>query len=119
IYQFDPSTGALTKKKDFAGVANGALPLRVPVLYNGKLYGTAIGGGANNFGVLYEYDPSTDMLTNVHDFTNGSDGNGPSSTMTIVGSLLYGTAQGGTNGDGTIYEFNPSLGTVTGVASFD
>ncbi len=119
IYQFDPSTNTLTKKQDFTGTDHGSLPLRTPVLYDGKLYGAAIAGGANSMGVIYEYDPSFDTFTNIYDFAGGTDGAGPNSTMTVVGSLLYGTTTGGgVNGNGTIYEFDPSLGTVSFVASF-
>jgi len=41
---------------------------------NGKLYGMTTNGGANDLGVLFEYDITTDTYTEILDFdrTNGS-----------------------------------------------
>jgi uncharacterized repeat protein (TIGR03803 family) len=120
LYQFDPISFNLTKKQDFTASGNGSLPLRVPVLYDNKLYGTTLQGGTGGFGTIYEYDPAFDVLNMVYEFTNTGDGKGPNATMTVVGSLLYGvTSEGGFYNNGTIYEFDPLLGSVTAVADFE
>jgi uncharacterized repeat protein (TIGR03803 family) len=119
IYQFNPVSGALTKRKDFSG-SNGSSPLRAPVLYNGKLYGATNSGGVNENGTIYKYDPATDVLETVYQFMNGPDGRNPNSTFAVLNNFMYGVTSGGGDNDyGTIFQFDPNFNTVGGLASFD
>jgi uncharacterized repeat protein (TIGR03803 family) len=78
IFQFDPSTNTLTKKIDFDG-SNGKHPIGGNLWQspNGKLYGNTYYGGTADLGVLFEYDPQTNVVTKKMDFT-GANGAHPS-----------------------------------------
>lgn len=92
---------------------------------DGKLYGTKCGGGANNTGYLYRFDPSTSTITDLYDFAaNPNSNTGGSYPMgsLVVGpdGNLYGTAgEGGSNGTGTVFaaSLNGSVSTVYNFAS--
>jgi uncharacterized repeat protein (TIGR03803 family) len=81
----------------------------------GNLYGTASGGGANGFGVVYELSPppAGDKMWSqavLHDF-GGADGAGPVSGLINDGAgNLYGTTPlGGQSGAGVVYELRPPV----------
>jgi uncharacterized repeat protein (TIGR03803 family) len=56
LYRLTP-TGVFTKLHDFPQ-QSGVFPQSTPMQHTtGRLYGTASNGGANNMGVIWEYDP--------------------------------------------------------------
>jgi len=72
------------------------------------LFGTAGLGYQGGPGVIFSMNPDGSDLTILHSFT-GTDGDGenPMSSMTLVGSTLFGTTEhGGAYGDGTIFSIN-------------
>ncbi len=79
----------------------------------GNLYGTTRGGGGTNnpWGNVFKLTPSNGgwVYTDLHDFTGGSDGGVPYSSVVIDSNgNLYGTASaGGAHGDGTVWEITP------------
>ncbi len=77
----------------------------------GSLYGTTYGDGAFGAGSVFKLTPSNGswIYTSLYDFTNGSDGAGPTSNVTFDASgNLYGTtALGGQYLGGTIWEITP------------
>ncbi len=122
LFEYDPITNTYNKKLDFAGTTNGRSPLgSVMQASNGKLYGMTMYGGANDFGVLFEYDPITATYTKKLDFdwaTNGSNPNG--SLLQASNGKLYGmTSGGGANGGGTLFEYDPITATYTKKLDFD
>jgi uncharacterized repeat protein (TIGR03803 family) len=86
----------------------------------GNLYGTTFTDGAYDCGSVFELSPSEDGIwnyTSLHDFTCGSDGAAPVSTVTFdTEGNMYGTAAGGGNysdcdgGCGVIWEITPHQG---------
>jgi len=120
IFEFDPSGGGITLKASFDG-ANGANPFAaLTPAGNGLIYGTAAGGGDNDFGSIFEFDPSGGGITLKASF-DGANGATPYAALTPAGNgLFYGTAfEGGDNGFGSIFEFDPSGAGITLKASFD
>jgi uncharacterized repeat protein (TIGR03803 family) len=110
----------LTLKASFDG-ANGAAPYAaLAQAGNGLFYGTAVDGGDNGFGSIFEFDPSGGGITLKASF-DGANGANPFAALTQAGNgLFYGTAAGGgDNGFGSIFEFDPSGGGITLKASFD
>jgi uncharacterized repeat protein (TIGR03803 family) len=82
----------------------------------GDLYGTCSSGGADGYGMVFMLTPSGGSwtLTDLHDFTGGSDGANPSGGVVLDSSgNLYGTANLGGNlsncngGCGTVWEITP------------
>jgi uncharacterized repeat protein (TIGR03803 family) len=102
----------------FTGGADGASPSGLTIHYqaggNPVLFGTTRGGGADNAGTVFEFDPATQMLTTLYAFTGGADGANPSSPLIFRGGALYGEALNG--GDPTMCpgnaNFPPGCGTV-------
>jgi uncharacterized repeat protein (TIGR03803 family) len=112
-----------------AGCADGQNPMYSYVLATGSpdnltLYGTAFGGGANGYGVVFELTNAGGTWTEsvLHSFANAPDGANPGNGLIVDGSgNLYGmTFAGGTgNGKGCIFELSPSGGTWTEKVIYD
>jgi uncharacterized repeat protein (TIGR03803 family) len=83
----------------------------------GNLYGTTFTDGTYDCGSVFELSPSEDGMwnyTSLHDFTCGSDGAAPVSTVTFdTEGNMYGTTAGGGNysdcdgGCGVIWKIAP------------
>jgi len=88
---------------------------------NGKLYGMTANGGAGNLGILFEYDPVTDIYTKKFDFAGGLNGSNPSGSLVLAADgLLYGmTKTGGINGNGVLFSYNPTSELFTKLLDFD
>ncbi len=114
VYEMSPSGGGwnFSVLQSFNG--SGANPGPQGVLTadaSGNLYGTIYAGGAHNYGAIFELRRSGSSFTyiDLYDFTGGSDGGYPASTVTLdsVGNL-YGTAyQGGTHNYGVVWQLVP------------
>ncbi|MCC6371474.1 MAG: hypothetical protein IT236_10760, partial [Bacteroidia bacterium] len=115
IFEYDISTSTYTKKVDLnLAVAGGAANGGPVYAANGKIYGTAITGGTNNIGALYEYDRLTSTFTKKYDFITGSGSSPYGSMIEASNNKLYGmTNVGGVSGLGTIYEYNYTSNVYT------
>jgi uncharacterized repeat protein (TIGR03803 family) len=121
IFSFNVPDGSYVSQKDFTG-ADGAIAWTGPVQHtNGKVYGVTAGGGVENEGVLYSFDPVTKAYTNLKDFRSSNrDGYSPgNSLLEASDNKLYGvTQQGGTGYIGVIYSFDPATTTYTKLFDF-
>jgi uncharacterized repeat protein (TIGR03803 family) len=73
-----------------------------------KLYGAAVGGGADSGGSLFKMKLDGSGFKVLHDFGNTGDGMVPEAAPTASGGAIYGTTFfGGTAGLGTIYAYTP------------
>jgi len=83
----------------------------------GNIYGTAPGGGAYGYGVLYEVT-AAGQYSILYSFTGGADGGTPRNALIYKGGNLYGTAQSGgagcTWGCGVIFEYTLAKGKKAG-----
>ncbi len=126
IFSLNPAIGVYTKLKDFTGT-NGANPEGSLIqATDGKLYGlTALGGGTNNGGVIFSFNPATNAFAKLRDFAGGDgtldDGRFPDGNFVqATDGKLYGmTAQGGSTDDGTIFSFDPATLTYTRLTDFN
>jgi uncharacterized repeat protein (TIGR03803 family) len=119
LFEYDPNTNILTKKIDFDGTTNGSSPYGTPLYINGKLYAVTYAGGANNAGVLFEYNPVGDIYTKKFDFATAT-GSNPVGNLIASGNNLYGMSNtGGANGGGVIFEYSLTTDTYTNKIDFD
>ncbi len=119
LFEYDISTNTYTKKIDFS-VADGAYSYGSLIqAVNGKLYGLTIQGGANNEGVLFEYDISSNTYTKKIDLSN-TDGKYPyGSLIQAWNGKLYGLTQaGGTDNGGVLFEYDILTNTYTKKVDF-
>ncbi|HET6226347.1 MAG TPA: choice-of-anchor tandem repeat GloVer-containing protein [Bacteroidia bacterium] len=114
IFEYDAASNTLTTKFNFTG-SNGSSPYGVlAVAANGKLYGTTETGGSTDLGVLFEYDPATNVCTKKIDFT-GINGSSPRGELiSLKADKLVGTTyMGGTDDMGTVFEYTISTNTLS------
>lgn len=109
IFEFDPITLVYTKKISFTGTngaALGDLPIGSMVEVGGKLYGTTYNGGTYGTGVLFEYDPATNIYI-VKQNIFLSNGKNPKGNLIVNNNKLYGTCiAGGASDAGTLFEYD-------------
>ena len=78
----------------------------------GNIYGTTVGGGADNPGTIFKLTAGGWAETILYNFTGGNDGAYPSAPliMDAAGNLYGTTLWGGPAGDtvgGVAFEFTP------------
>jgi uncharacterized repeat protein (TIGR03803 family) len=108
VYSMTPA-GAETVLYNFTGVGpDGGGPAAALVDVAGTFYGVT-GTGYNKNGyfssTLFSITPAG-VLTTLHAFGTGKDGDGALGKLIVVGHDLYGTtAGGGTSGNGTVFKY--------------
>jgi uncharacterized repeat protein (TIGR03803 family) len=88
---------------------------------NGKLYGVTERGGFGDSCVIYSYDPSTGVFSDIHDLYQYMQlGYGAMSAMIeAADGSLYGLCPGGgAHGGGVIYKIDPATDTYTDIYDF-
>ncbi|MFT3907973.1 MAG: T9SS type A sorting domain-containing protein [Ferruginibacter sp.] len=120
IFEYDYVTHTFTTKLFLNGTNGESVAGTFVEAANGKLYGATAYGGANNKGVIFEYDYTTNTYTKKFDFS-GTDGNNPNSSLTrSQNGKLYGTTIYGGNFDfGVLFEYNYVTNTFTKKIDFD
>jgi uncharacterized repeat protein (TIGR03803 family) len=84
-----------------------------------KLYGMTLVGGANNVGVIFEWDPIAGAYDKKIDF-NGANGATPYGSLTLNNGKFYGmTREGGANNVGVIFEWDPATNIYTKKIDFN
>jgi uncharacterized repeat protein (TIGR03803 family) len=98
LYNFTTTSGASLTNSD------GANPFASLILSGITLYGTAFDGGTNGLGTVFSVNTNGRRFTNLHTFTDGTNGGNPASSLVLLGDALYGTAElGGKAGDGMVF----------------
>ncbi len=122
IFMFDTATNAYTVLYSFAGgTTDGEKPTGSLTLSGTTLYGMTPVGGANNLGTIFMFDTGTNDDTVLHSFAGGTtDGDGPTGSLTLSGTTLYGMTPygGGANNLGTIFMFDTGTNVETVLHSF-
>jgi uncharacterized repeat protein (TIGR03803 family) len=104
IYKILPNGTGYTVLWNFDGTPTGTMPSAgLTAATDGNFYGTAFEGGSLTAGTLFRFNPNTNVITVLHNFTK--DGGSYPEVPPIVGKdfNLYGTTD-----DGRIYRFNLS-----------
>jgi uncharacterized repeat protein (TIGR03803 family) len=92
LYEYDPFDSAFTTRVNFEGISNGAKPMGSLIQgSNGKLYGLTKNGGANDKGVLFEWDPATGEFVKLVDFKGIENGASPNGSLLEISHPVYDT----------------------------
>jgi uncharacterized repeat protein (TIGR03803 family) len=88
---------------------------------DGKLYGLMEQGGANNLGLLFQFDPATSLYSKMLDFDGTGKGANPYGSLMLASDhKLYGmTRYGGVSGMGVVFQFDPSTAVYTKIFDFN
>jgi uncharacterized repeat protein (TIGR03803 family) len=122
VFELSPNADgswAETVLYGFTGGNDGAVPVGSLTFDSlGNLYGTAMGGGSNGLGVVFELTPQsggTWQFTGLYTFTGRADGGEPVGGLIFDSSgNLYGVGGAGSPGGGVVFELIPSVnGTWT------
>jgi uncharacterized repeat protein (TIGR03803 family) len=82
------------------GPGDGAVPYAPLTGGFAALYGTTIGGGSSDGGIVFEINRDGTGYQVLHEFAGGAnDGEAPFEALTYRGSNLYGTTESGGNSD--------------------
>jgi len=120
IFRYIPASNTYTVCYNFSMSTGGSPCSSLTLAGNGLLYGTTALGGVFHDGVLFSYDITNQVYTDIHDF-NGMDGRNPLCTVYQASDgLLYGmTGSGGTYSLGNIFSYNIGTASLTSLFSFN
>jgi uncharacterized repeat protein (TIGR03803 family) len=120
IFSFDPQSNGYTKLYDFDGT-NGSYPQgSLMQATDGEFYGLTSSGGSGSNGVIFTFDPNTNLYNKLYDF-DGTNGRYPyGDLIQYTDNKLYGmTNQGGSSEFGVIFSFDPGSVVYTKLLDFD
>jgi uncharacterized repeat protein (TIGR03803 family) len=121
VFEYDPVTNIYTKKIDFGPNPSitGGGPKGSLLLYNNKFYGLTAEYGASGAGVIFEWDPATNIYIKKYDLT-GSGGSLPQNSLRLMNGKMYGTTLGGgANSLGVVFEWDPATNIYTKLVDLD
>ncbi len=119
IFELDSETGEYTNRFSF-NKENGASPkgslIQAP---DGKLYGMTCYGGVNDRGVIFEWDPATNIYTKKLDFNIAFGCYPAGSLIRAKNGILYGlTGSGGKYNMGVLFGWDPETEKYTKLIDF-
>ena len=120
IYSFDLTTNTYTDVYDLTTLGGTRPSGGVIQASNGLLYGMTRFGGANNKGVIFSYNITTNTYTDLLDF-NGTNGASPQRSLKQgnTGKLFGTTNKGGIYGYGVAFSYDIPTSTYTKLVDFD
>jgi uncharacterized repeat protein (TIGR03803 family) len=114
VWELAKGSSTITALASFFNLSNGALPSGSVIFdANGNLFGTALLGGANSRGTVWELAKGSSTITALASF-NGTNGTNPQGAVTFdANGNLFGAANGGgTSNHGTVWEVSPASASV-------
>lgn len=121
IFEFNPSTGIITKKYDFTSSPDGYNPRGSFEIDNsGIAYAMTYTGGTANAGTIFKYNTVTDSVQKLVDFNSSDIGFAPFNNLIQAndGNIYGSTSAGGKSGNGVLYKFNPNTSQYTIIKDF-
>ena len=109
VFKISTDRSGFTVLHAFAGNNGDGAGAGDLLLSGGTLYGTAFWGGSSGAGSIFKLDTAGNNFTVLKNFTGGSDGANPNTTLVLSGGTLYGTTEsGGLSGQGTVFSLSLS-----------
>ncbi|MEE4260244.1 MAG: choice-of-anchor tandem repeat GloVer-containing protein [Bacteroidales bacterium] len=120
IFEYVPGETSITVKKYFTG-SDGAHPEGGLIIgSNGLLYGLTSYGGNFNAGVLFSFDPGTDVYEQLYDFNPANGAIPVCNLLQASNGKLYGiTPKGGDFNSGVLFEYDIISDTYTKLVDFN
>ncbi|UZR99854.1 choice-of-anchor tandem repeat GloVer-containing protein [Chondrinema litorale] len=120
LIEWDPTNNTILNMLNFEEQSEeGANLWGGLILKDDKLYGVTGDGGKYGGGVIYEWNPESNIYTKLYDF-DGVNGKSPKEILTEKDDKFYGISQeGGENDYGVIYEWDPETNIYTKMYDFD
>lgn len=122
LFEFDLQTKELIVKVHFESATKGRMPVGgLTEAADGRFYGVTFEGGTHDLGVLYVYDPATNIFAALKHFDGPGIGSNPhnSPIQTPNGKLLGTTRTGGIADLGVVYEYDIASNIITKKHDFD
>jgi uncharacterized repeat protein (TIGR03803 family) len=124
VFELPGGSSTATSLASFNGT-NGVAPAG-PLVPDGhgNYFGTTSGGGADDFGTVFEFSTATGTITTLASF-NGTNGESPAGGLVRdANGDLFGTTDstlqnGGPYGDGTVFELPSGSNTITTLVAFN
>src|ERR1700728_1339600 len=120
IFKFNTQTNTISTLAQF-NVCDGQFPRTTLIADgSGNLYGTTSQGGDFNVGTIFEWNTSTNVLSDLASF-DVTDGSFPYAGLIAdaAGNLYGTTSSGGAYGDGTVFELPAGSSTPLTLFSFN
>ena len=120
LFELAKGSGTITTLASFNSTSGQGPPAGLIMDSSGNLYGTAVIGGANDDGTVFELASGSSTITALASF-NGTNGSEPFAglIMDSTGNLYGTTKTGGASGDGTVFELAKGSSTITDLVSFN
>ncbi len=114
MFSTDAIGNHFTGRHQFNSYNPGANPMYSELIeYNGKFYGMTLNGGSVGLGVIFEWNPITNIYTKMIDM-NAANGSKPNGSLSLYAGKFYGMTQtGGVNDLGVIFEWDPATNVYT------
>jgi uncharacterized repeat protein (TIGR03803 family) len=112
LFKVSSTDGSFELLTSFNGADQGRSPATRPLITaDGILYGTTTQGGSGDQGVIYRFDPATNALSTVTDFSSTSSAGAFGAGLVEVNGTLYGTANNGGSAAsaGIVYRLDGNL----------
>jgi len=121
IFSMDTISYTFTVLHNFNNPILGVDPIGSLILgSNNKFYGISLTPTTDSGGVLFCFDPATNIYTVAHYFTDSAYCAENLTLMQSNNGLIYGSLQsGGSNHHGLIFSFDPISSSYTDVHDFD
>ncbi len=122
IFSYDIAKNEESTLASFDEAVNGSNPYGSLVQADdGMMYGLCYTGGTNNAGTLFQFNPTTALISKKIEFDNADNGGNPTGTLfAATDGLLYGVAQaGGSHSAGILFSYDPVTSAFSKKVDFD
>jgi uncharacterized repeat protein (TIGR03803 family) len=107
LYSLDPANGIETVLYQFNPTTSGQFPYGGLTAIGNTLYGTTGSGGANNFGTVFAFNPTSNQETTLYAFTGTTDSGIPQTSLLPVNGTLYGGTTSIDGANGIVFSLKP------------